>query len=123
MRYNEEQLQAAEYIIKYIKDGGSCVDKDDMMRDLYERYDYSDLPNIVLDFLEEDGVIAYRGRYVKLTNKGSNVAVHGAEESIKRERFWEKTVQIKTVMEIAGACVVIGSALTKVIEWLFDLLF
>lgn len=105
MRYNEEQLQAAEYIIKYIKDGGSCVDKDDMMRDLYEHYDYSDLPNIVLDFLEEDGVIAYKGRYAKLTPMGGDVARYGLKAYDKKLAFKEKFKLAQDVVALISSII------------------
>lgn len=120
MRYNDEQLKMAEHIIKTIKENGSCMDKNELLFDLQEMCGYSDLPDIVLRFLLDDGIIEYCGtRLVKLTNKGCEVAEVGL---LRYQTKMKNKLTFKERFALAKDIVGFVAAITAILGFLIGLI-
>ena len=73
---NDKQNEMADFLLSQFVDG--CVNRDDMLDSIYDKYDNDITPDSVLQTLKDDGLIYDWGEaYYKLTENGVKAAKKG----------------------------------------------
>lgn len=118
--YTEEQYQMADSILADIYNAGGVTDRNSLVGELYERYDYSETTDITLMKLQDDGFIKYEGRFTKLTRQGDKAARISMRRFHDAEKRKERLLTIKEIMAIVTSALSVGAAIGSFITYLIS---
>ena len=118
--YTEEQYQMADSILADIYNTGGVTDRNSLVGELYERYDYSETTDITLMKLQDDGFIKYDGRFIKLTRQGDKAARISMRRFHDAEKRRERLLTIKEIMAIVASALSVGAAIGSFITYLIS---
>lgn len=118
--YTEEQYQMADSILADIYNAGGVTDRNSLVGELYERYDYSETTDITLMKLQDDGFIKYEGRFIKLTRQGDKAARISMRRFLDAEKRKERLITIKEIMAIVASALSVGAAIGSFITYLIS---
>lgn len=109
--------EIADFILHEIKDKGGYIRKDDLATMLADKYGWNtDAPDIVLDALENDySFITRDGEVLRLTREGDDAANEGVKKHEQKRKFMERTVSMKTLIEIVVALITAFTAIIGLI--------
>ena len=118
--YTEEQYQMADSILADIYNAGGVTDRNSIIGELYERYDYSETTDITLMKLQDDGFLKYEGRFIKLTRQGDKAARISMRRFLDAEKRKERLITIKEIMAIVASALSVGAAIGSFITYLIS---
>nr|WP_294740942.1 hypothetical protein [Prevotella sp.] len=97
---NDKQNEMADFLLSQFVDG--CVNRDDMLDSIYDKYDNDITPHSVLQTLKDDGLIYDWGEaYYKLTENGVKAAKKGYGKYKSQQNFWQNVEKANKLTTLA----------------------
>ncbi|WP_224029688.1 hypothetical protein [Prevotella lacticifex] len=103
-----------------MSDNGGWISRDDILMYLHDTYDYAAEPEFVLhDLVDNWKFIIVDDEILRLTKEGDKAAKKGVVNYASKEKFMERTVNMKTFLSIISSLLAIIGAL---ISWIIELI-
>lgn len=120
MQLTGKNAEYADFILSKMSDNGGWISRDDILMYLHDTYDYAAEPEFVLhDLVDNWKFIIVDDEILRLTKEGDKAAKKGVVNYASKEKFMERTVNMKTFLSIISSLLAIIGAL---ISWIIELI-